>query len=139
MITVDGGVKSAPSLMRIFQLEGGVMDNKTELQTLALRIVGHKNPGMDLIEPCEKYDGEYICWKNGERMPSVYFEADNATMYGLWQEIAPKYVEKMRLRYMAAGLNGIDAQILAECKAYEAPRTPLGIAKAYCEVYGLES
>jgi hypothetical protein len=103
------------------------MTTPTELQALALKIARHRWPDAK-IHVSQYYDDILVMKESGE---DKFFNLDEVTAYRLWQEIAPKFVEKL--------LNTRYAQLeYAKADAYEASLTPLGIAKAYCEVYGLE-
>jgi len=108
----------------------------TELQAIALKIARHRWPeggavvgnngwpvvvGQLSADPRSKYSFMYVI--------------DGTTAYVLWQEIAPKYVEKL----MDVDWCSTPEAQLADAKAlaYEASLSPLGIARAYREVYGL--
>jgi hypothetical protein len=95
------------------------MTTPAELQTLALKIARHRWP-------------EYT--PDPDDTALDLFE-DSA--YTIWQEIAPKYVSMLIAKNFPGATTRIP-EFSAKADAYEASLTPLGIAKAYCEVYGLE-
>ena len=101
-----------------------------ELQTLALKIMRHKCPEI-LVLLLENQEFSEI---RGEQEAADFLYE---LWYDAWQEIAPKYVEKRAAHHLNFGSLRY-TEIRAKADAYEASLTPLGIAKAYCEVYGLE-
>jgi hypothetical protein len=118
------------------------MTTPTELQTLPMKIARHRWPDAGFYMNATGYT-----WRGMNH--TEMFQIDGQTAYPLWQEIAPKFVEKRmehyRLEYGHSPISVMTCDKVndrlrkdAKADAYEASLTPLGIAKAYCEVYGLE-
>jgi hypothetical protein len=108
-----------------------------ELQSLALRIARHEYPLAKhwyVYEPYAAYTHS-VDDNGNDRYRFIYI--DSATMHPLWEGIVDNYLE-IRIEYHKATSAHGTYGIYALEDVIEASKTPVGIARAYCEVYGLE-